>query len=104
MDLARVELTLRIITRKWALKPMGRVKKKSKLESTTVADPGFDVGGGTNLVGEEVPTPDVSKNLYVKMKELGPLGRGGCTGCAPLDPPMHQWVRKMVICHHQKDK
>ena len=45
----------------------------------TVADPGFPVGG-VDLVGP----------LYVKTKELGPLG--GRAPSAPLDPSMeHLW-------------
>ena len=54
-----------------------------------VADPGFPVGGGVDLVGGGVDSRGsyVSKILYVKMKELGPLG-GARAGRAPLDPPM----------------
>ena len=40
------------------------------------------IGGGVDSQGGYV-----SKILYVKTKELGPLG-GACTGHAPLDPPM----------------
>ena len=41
-----------------------------------MADPGFPVGGGVDLVGGGVDSRGgyVSKILYVKMKELGPLG------------------------------
>ena len=42
-----------------------------------VADPGFPVGGGANSRGNYV-----SKKLYVKRKESGPLG-----GHAPAAPP-----------------
>ena len=55
--------------------------------SLSVADPGFPVGGsrprrgGTNSRGGYV-----SKNLYVKTKEAGPLG--GPSQWRPLDPPM----------------
>ena len=55
-----------------------------------MADPGFPVGGGgVDLVGGGVDSRGsyVSKILYVKMKELGPLG-GARAGRAPLDPPM----------------
>ena len=54
-----------------------------------MADPGFPVGGGMDLVGGGVDSRGgyVSKILYVKMKELGPLG-GAHAGRAPLDPPM----------------
>ena len=49
----------------------------------SVADPGFPVGGGVNLVGGSVDSRGgyVSKILYVKTKELGPLG--GRTAGAP---------------------
>ena len=42
-----------------------------------VADPGIPVGGGVDLVGGGVDSRGgyVSKILYVKTKELGPLGR-----------------------------
>ena len=44
----------------------------------TVADPGFPVGGGVDLVVGGVNSRDsyVSKILYVKTKELRPLGGG----------------------------
>ena len=61
-----------------------------------MADPGFPVGGrqprrgGANSRGGYV-----SKKLYVKTKELGPLG-GACQR-HPLDPPMHLYsVRNRV--------
>ena len=63
------------------------------LEKTqvTVADPGFPVGGGVDLVGRGVDSRGgyVLKILYVKTKELGPLG-GRAPGTPPLDPPMGQ--------------
>ena len=42
----------------------------------TVADPGFPIGGGMDLVGGGVDSRGgyISKILYVKTKELGPLG------------------------------
>ena len=44
---------------------------------------------GMDLIGGSVDSWGgyVSKILYVKTKELGPLG-GMCAGRAPLDPPM----------------
>ena len=47
---------------------------------------GMDLMGGHGLWGSYV-----SWNLYVKMTELGPLG-GTCTGCTPLNPPMHSVI------------
>ena len=41
------------------------------------------IGGGVDSQGSYI-----SKILYVKTKELGPLG-GAHAGRAPLDPPMH---------------
>ena len=60
-----------------------------------VADPGIPVGGrrprggGANSRGSYV-----SKSLYVKTKESGPLG--GAAG-APLDPPMLGGKSKLLI-------
>ena len=50
----------------------------------SVADPGFPVGGGMDLVGGGVDSRGsyISWNLYVKTKELGPLG-----GHTPGAPP-----------------
>ena len=49
-----------------------------------MADPGFPVGGGVDLVGGGVDSRGgyVSKILYVKTKELGSLG-GAHAGRAP---------------------
>ena len=48
----------------------------------TVADPGFPVGGAwTSWGGVDPRDGYVSKILYVKMKESGPLG--ACAGHAP---------------------
>ena len=46
-------------------------------------------GGGVDLVGGGVDSRGsyISKFLYVKTKELGPLG-GARAGRGPLDPPM----------------
>ena len=50
----------------------------------TVADPGFPVGRGVDLVGGAVDSRGgyVSQILYVKTKESGPLG-GACAGRPP---------------------
>ena len=44
-----------------------------------MADPGFPVGGGMDLVGGAVDPRGgyISKILHVKMKESGPMGGGG---------------------------
>ena len=49
-----------------------------------MADPGFPVGGGVDLVGGAVDPRGgyVSKILHVKMKESGPVG-GARAGRAP---------------------
>ena len=51
------------------------------------------VGGGVDSRGGYV-----SKFLYVKTKELGPLG-GRAPGAPPLDPPM-LWIKK---CQHKHE-
>ena len=58
--------------------------------SLSVADPGFPVGGGVDLVRGAVDPRGgyVSKILHVKMKESGPIGGGTRRACPPLDPPM----------------
>ena len=55
-----------------------------------MADPGFPVGGGVDLVGGAVDPRGgyVSKILHVKRKESGPVGGGRAPGAPPLDPPM----------------
>ena len=57
--------------------------------TTAVADPGFPVGGGMDLVWGAVDPRGsyILKILHVKMKESGPVG-GARAGRAPLDPPM----------------
>ena len=54
-----------------------------------VADPGFSMGGRGPRRGGGVDSwgGSVSKILYVKMKESGPLG-GVRRACPSLDPPM----------------
>ena len=55
-----------------------------------MADPGFLVGGGVDLVGGGVDSRGSydSNILYVETKESGPLG-GRAPSTPPLDPPMH---------------
>ena len=50
--------------------------RNGEYKAGPVADPGFPVVGGVDLVGGGVDSRGgyVSKILYVKMKELGPLG------------------------------
>ena len=68
-----------------------------------MADPGFPVGGGVDLIGGGVDSQGsyVSKILYVKTKELGPLG-GAHAGRTPLDLPMCwreiYWTLTSVTC------
>ena len=55
----------------------------------TVADPGFPMGKGANLVGGANSRHDFVS--YVKTKESGPSGggdQGRALGAAPMDPPM----------------
>ena len=55
-----------------------------------MADPGFPVGGGVDLVRGAVDPRGgyVSKILHVKTKESGPMGGGARRARPPLDPPM----------------
>ena len=55
-----------------------------------MADPGFPVGGGVDLIGGAMDPRGgyVSKILHVKTKESGPVGGGRAPGAPPLDPPM----------------
>ena len=70
--------------------------KGQGLLPSAVADPGFPVGGGMDLIwggmdlirGAMDPRGGyISKILHVKMKESGPIG-GRAPGTPPLDPPM----------------
>ena len=56
----------------------------------SVADPGFPVGGGVDLIRGAVDPRGsyVSKILHVKTKESGPVGGGARRARPPLDPPM----------------
>ena len=70
---------------------VGEIKKHKYMFLTfAVADPGFPVGGGVDLVGGAMDPRGgyVSNILHVKTKESGPVGGGSRTGRAPLDPPM----------------
>ena len=63
----------------------------------SVADPGFPVGGsGPRRGGEDSRGGYVSKLLYVKMKESGPVGGGGVRRARPLDPPMVMYDAMIV--------
>ena len=54
----------------------------------TVADPGFPVGGRAPIRGGvDLQCGCFLVKMYVKTKELGPIG-GACTWHTPLDPPM----------------
>ena len=54
-----------------------------------VADPGFPIGGGAELlVGCQPPTLALLAKTFVKMKELDPIGGGGRRAGSALDPPM----------------
>ena len=62
----------------------------SQIMYNAVADPGFPVGGGVDLVRGAVDPRGgyVSKILHVKTKESGPVGGGARRARPPLDPPM----------------
>ena len=71
-----------------------------------MADPGFPAGvGGVDLLGGRgPPTQVLFTKMYVKMKELGPVGGGACARHALLDPPRYyisrrslQWA--MALCY-----
>ena len=53
-----------------------------------VADPEFPIGGVDLMGGVDSRGGYVSKILYVKIKESGPLGGGGVPRAHPLDLPM----------------
>ena len=61
----------------------------------TVAEPGFPLGGGADLVGWGANSRGgyVSKNLYVKTKESGPVG-GARAGGAPWIRHWHSYSRQ----------
>ena len=59
-------------------RPIGDIQRHE-----SVADPGFPVGGGD----VDLRRGRFSMKMYVKMKELGPVG-GHAPGTPPLDPPM----------------
>ena len=52
----------------------------SDFEWLSVADPGFPIGGANLIGGVNSRRGYISKNLYIEMKESGPLG--GCAGSA----------------------
>ena len=59
------------------------------MTESAVADPGFPVGGVDSQGGY------VSKILYVKTKEFGPLG-GACAGHDPSRSANGQWTSRNV--------
>ena len=68
-----------------------------------MADPGFPVGGGVDLVRGAVDPRGgyVSKILHVKTKESGPVGGGARAGRAPpLDPPMLHMYASAWMMHN----
>ena len=69
-----------------------------------MADPGFPIGGGVDLVGGAVDPRGgyVSKILHVKMKESGPVGGGRAPGTPPLDPPMglSDYIQFLCVVGH----
>ena len=74
----------------------------AKITVFPVADPGFPVGGGVDLVRGAVDPRGgyVSKILHVKMKESGPVGGGARRARPPLDPPMVPWQETAaLLCH-----
>ena len=104
----------KICMSKWKnLDPWGDVRRQIRqwnvfrfqLVHNSEADPGFPVGGAVDLVGGGVDSwgSYVSKMLYVKTKELGPLG-GGRAGRVPLDPPMQFKNPKFLIGDYSKNK
>ena len=70
-----------------------------------MADPGFPVGGGVDLVWGAVDPRGsyVSKILHVKTKESGPIGGGARRVRPPLDPPMHKLKNCGICSTRQKD-
>ena len=69
----------------------------------TVADPGFPIGGGVDLMGgHDSRGGYVSKILYVETKESGSLG--GVRLAHPLDPPMVNNTYKMASAVPSKSR
>ena len=62
-------------------------------KNITVADPGFPVGDAGLVGGANSRGGYVSKNLYVKTKESGPLGARA--GGAP-------WIRQCLLFRKKK--
>ena len=67
------------------------VPQFTQMSNISVADPGFPPWGAWTLWGGGVDSRGgyVSKILYVKTKESGPLGGGVRRASANVDPPMH---------------
>ena len=58
------------------------------LQSKTGADPGFPVGGVDPLGGVDLRRGHFSVKMYVKTKELGPIGGGVRQKILYVDLPM----------------
>ena len=69
-------------------------------QTYSVADPGFPIGGGVDLVRGAVGPRGgyISNILHVKMKESGPVGGGARRARPPLDPPMILDNLKCLLC------
>ena len=57
-----------------------------------MADPGFPVGGVDPLGGMDPRRRHFLAKMYVKMKELDPVGGGDVRPERPLDPPMEPFL------------
>ena len=67
-----------------------------EIDPKSVADPGFPIGGvPTSGGGHQLSSSYIPKNLYVKMKESGPVG--GARRRRPLDPPLQMSQGPMVL-------
>ena len=69
----------------YELEPYYSLTISDRWSTNAVADPGFPVGGGVDLVRGAVDPRGgyVLKILHVKMKESGPVGGGRAPGAPP---------------------